>query len=78
MSEQRQSATERLKNLIPTNREPIPEVETVVLEGLPAKAIAAFALEHSADMIVVGTHGCRGLARMLMGSTAETLLHEAS
>jgi universal stress protein A len=28
-------------------------------------------------MIVVGTHGRTGLARVLMGSTAESLLREA-
>jgi len=42
-----------------------------------ARSIAQFAEEKEADLIVVGTHGRKGLSRMLMGSTAETLLRQA-
>lgn len=44
--------------------------------------IAAVILTHArkvhADLIVLGTHGRRGIARMVMGSDAESVLREAS
>lgn len=45
--------------------------------GTPAREIAEFARENNADLIVVGTHGRRGLGRLVMGSTAEGLLRWA-
>jgi len=35
------------------------------------------AADKDADLIVVGTHGRKGLTRMLMGSTAESLLRRS-
>lgn len=71
------AAEVRLAGLIPENWERDVDVETVVLSGSPATAISDFAREKKVDMIVVGTHGRKGLARVLMGSTAEILLREA-
>jgi nucleotide-binding universal stress UspA family protein len=45
--------------------------------GSIADAILAEAKKVRADVIVLGTHGRRGLQRMLMGSDAETVLREA-
>ena len=68
-------ALEELKALVPENREGDAEIQTTVLcDASPSKAIACFAREENADLIVVGTHGRTGLTRMLMGSTAESLL----
>jgi nucleotide-binding universal stress UspA family protein len=33
--------------------------------------------ESHSDLVVVGTHGRRGLQRLILGSTAERVLHEA-
>ncbi len=55
-----------------------PVVQSLVLEGSgPARAITKFAEEKDIDLIVVGTHGQTGLTRLLMGSTAESLLRYA-
>ncbi len=70
-------AYERLQELVPDNPEKEIQIERVVVRGSPAKTIAAQARERSADLIVVGTHGRSGLARMLLGSTAEALLRKA-
>jgi nucleotide-binding universal stress UspA family protein len=40
--------------------------------------INAVAAETKADLIVVGTHGRRGLARALLGSTAERVIRTAT
>ncbi|HEV8131019.1 MAG TPA: universal stress protein [Acidobacteriota bacterium] len=68
---------ERLQSLIPHNLKGRLIIKWVVLAGSPAKMIARFADQEDADLIVVGTHGRKGLSRMLMGSTAESLLREA-
>lgn len=45
--------------------------------GSPKKIIVDTAREVGADLIVMGTHGDRGLARII-GSTARGVLHDAS
>jgi nucleotide-binding universal stress UspA family protein len=46
----------------------------LLLEGVPADAINRAARAHRADVIVLGTHGRTGLARVLMGSVAERVV----
>lgn len=56
-------------------------VESVMLErvGVPAAdSIVAQAIESRADLIVMGTHGRRGLRRLTMGSDAEAVVRESS
>ncbi|MFT7640751.1 MAG: nucleotide-binding universal stress UspA family protein [Pirellulaceae bacterium] len=48
-----------------------------MLHGDPAEEIVKFATEEGADMIVMGTHGRRGLTRLLMGSVAEAVVRKA-
>lgn len=45
-----------------------------VLSGDPAQRILALARRRRADLIVVGTHGRKGLRRAVLGSTAEALM----
>ncbi|MCI0738704.1 MAG: universal stress protein [Gemmataceae bacterium] len=49
-----------------------------VEEGDPAEQIARVAREARCDLIVMGSHGRTGLARLLMGSVAEKTLRSAS
>jgi nucleotide-binding universal stress UspA family protein len=54
--------------------------ETVVLETLgeeAAQSIVRQAQEWGADLIVMGTHGRRGLRRLALGSDAETVLRHS-
>lgn len=53
------------------------QVISHVRMDLPALGIAQLASELEANLIVLGTHGRRGLARMLMGSVAEITLRYA-
>ena len=46
-------------------------IQTVVKEGDFAKGILDVAAEMNADVIVMGSHGRRGLDKILMGSVAE-------
>jgi nucleotide-binding universal stress UspA family protein len=45
--------------------------------GTPWEEIVRHAEEHDIDLIVMGTHGRQGLARVLLGSVAETVLRKA-
>jgi nucleotide-binding universal stress UspA family protein len=47
-------------------------------EGNPADEILTLAREHHAGLIVMGTHGRRGLARMFVGSTTEAVLRAST
>jgi nucleotide-binding universal stress UspA family protein len=44
----------------------------------PANAILHLQQTQSFDLIVIGSHGRKGLERLLMGSIAESLLREAT
>lgn len=48
------------------------------LEGQPGPVIVDYAAKHEIDLIVIGTHGHRGLQRLLMGSVAEYVLRHAT
>ena len=50
-------------------------VHTKVEEGHPTDVLSRIARDHAADLLVIGPHGKGGLARMLLGSTSEGLLH---
>ena len=52
-------------------------VDTVCLDGDPATLILRWAEEHAPDLIVVGTHGRRGVRRLVMGSVAEHVVRAA-
>lgn len=45
--------------------------------GSPARELHRFADEHGIDLIVLGTHGQKGV-QLLLGSTANAVLHGAS
>jgi nucleotide-binding universal stress UspA family protein len=52
-------------------------LEPVLRQGPPAEEIEALAKSTGADLIVIGTHGRRGLARALLGSVAERVVRMA-
>lgn len=55
-------------------------VETVLVETMGqgvASAVLTQARRLRAELIVLGTHGRRGLSRLVMGSDAETIVREA-
>jgi nucleotide-binding universal stress UspA family protein len=51
--------------------------EGTVRVGSPAHEILAVARHWDADLVVLGTHGRRGLPRFFLGSVAETVLRKA-
>ncbi|MFC7098182.1 universal stress protein [Halobaculum marinum] len=52
-------------------------VETTTVVGKPAASIVEYATEHDVDHIVVGSHGRRGISRVVLGSVAEAVVRNA-
>jgi nucleotide-binding universal stress UspA family protein len=66
---------EDLKQIRPTD--PDIRVELRLENGDPVDVILEVAESAGCDMIVVGTHGRTGLARMIMGSVAEQIIRRS-
>lgn len=54
------------------------EVESSQASGDPAITICALAKSWGADLIVVGSHGRRGLGELILGSVSNHVMHHAS
>jgi nucleotide-binding universal stress UspA family protein len=60
-------------------RTAFPKVASLVIPGVTWRAVDESVQEHGFDLIVIGTHGRRGLSRLLMlGSVAEKVVRTAS
>ena len=57
--------------------EPPAGVTVTYRDGVPHEEIARYARERESDLIVMGTHGRRGLAHALLGSVAEKVVRTA-
>jgi nucleotide-binding universal stress UspA family protein len=53
------------------------EIEEVIVHGEAAAEIVRVAKERKVDLIVVSSHGRKGLGRILFGSTAEAIVRHA-
>jgi nucleotide-binding universal stress UspA family protein len=53
------------------------EVKALVMQGDPRSKIVDVASKWHADLIVVGSHGRKGLERFLMGSVSDAVVHHA-
>jgi len=54
------------------------EIAQVVRQGMPWEEVHRVADEMNADLIVIGTHGRKGLARALLGSVAEKIIRTST
>ncbi len=69
-----EDAEGRLRELMKTVQARAPGAQGEVRVGVAWEQILAAAAEHGADLIVLGTHGRRGLAHAMMGSVAERVV----
>jgi nucleotide-binding universal stress UspA family protein len=64
-----------------TLRKTVPEAvhaSIAVRTGSPSNEIAEAASDLDADLIIIATHGRKGITRMMLGSTAEKVVRYAS
>lgn len=69
-----QAAEQQIANTLAEVRTRIPQAESICRMGSPWQEILRAIDEVHADLVVMGTHGRRGIARALLGSVAEKLV----
>jgi nucleotide-binding universal stress UspA family protein len=72
------SSQKELMRAVESRKDRGVRIQPVLRMGTPWEEINAVAKDTGAGMIVVGTHGRRGLMRALLGSVAERLLRTAA
>jgi nucleotide-binding universal stress UspA family protein len=68
---------ERLQERLDTEEKRGFRGTTAIVTGLTAKEIVGYAEGNDIDLIVMGTHGRRGVAHLLLGSVAEHVVRTA-
>jgi nucleotide-binding universal stress UspA family protein len=53
------------------------DVHREIIRGVPYEEIIKFAEKNQIDLIVIGTHGRKGLEKLFFGSTAEQVVRRA-
>jgi nucleotide-binding universal stress UspA family protein len=74
----RDAAAERLAAALAEVSKDVPEAKSLLRGGAPWREILAAVEETGADLVVMGTHGRRGLARALLGSVTEKVVRNAT
>jgi len=73
-----QGAKEQLRTTLALAARRAPRAESILAQGPPAQAILTACEQVKADLIVMGTHGRRGVSRVLLGSVAEKVVRLAT
>ncbi len=68
----------RLQKIISASRADEVITDKIVITGNPVEVILDQAKHEKADLIVVGTHGRRGMKRLMLGSVAEAMVRRAT
>lgn len=76
-AQRKEKADQLMANLVEDNSEKCPACTGEVVKGDTVDEIVAYAKNQKADLIVIGTHGTRGLEKILLGSVAERVLKRA-
>jgi nucleotide-binding universal stress UspA family protein len=77
VDETQQDAQKKLEQSVAKHRGSPAFGRTLLCTGSPSEAIVSTAREIGADLVIIGTHGRRGVRRMLLGSVAESVLRTA-
>ncbi len=72
------AAATELARAIEALKRRYPRADAILRTGEPWQEIVAVATEIHADLIILGTHGRRGLSRALIGSVAEKVVRMAT
>ncbi len=72
--EMQAAARKALDEVLAKTAKTYAKTDAVLCEGLEWKEILDVAAERKCDLVVMGTHGRRGLARVVLGSVAEKVV----
>jgi len=68
---------ERMANIVSDNKSKCPKIFGKILNGDVVDEIVGYAKEEGADLIIIGTHGAKGLEKILLGRVAERVMQNA-
>jgi nucleotide-binding universal stress UspA family protein len=71
------SAQQKLNEVMKESFKDFPKVESGVAVGAPADKIVEAAKKEKANLIIMGTHGRKGIERTLFGSVADKVVRDA-
>jgi nucleotide-binding universal stress UspA family protein len=54
-----------------------PKLKTIVMQGDPAEEILSYIATEKVDLVIMGTHGRKGLDRILFGSVATQVVQNS-
>ncbi len=69
-----EGAREYMQSFLNKHFADFPEVETVITKGKVVEKIIEVAKEKEADLIIMGTHGRKGLDKIVFGSVADGIV----
>jgi nucleotide-binding universal stress UspA family protein len=69
-----EAATGQLDALVAEVRKQHPKVKGVLMRGVPWRELLSVIEEAKPDLVVMGTHGRRGVGRAILGSVAEKIV----
>ncbi len=72
--EQVEKTTDMMAGLIENNKEKYSNISGIVNQGETVESIVKFAEEEQAGLLIIGTHGSKGLERILLGSVARRVV----
>lgn len=73
-----EGARRKMEEFTATHFGMLPQAQSEVLLGDPSDMILGYIDEHHIDLVVMGTHGRKGLDRVLFGSVAERVIKNAN
>ncbi len=74
--ELQESARKKMEDIIQNINEEF-TITSNILSGDAAEQIVSFAKENDFDLLVLGTHGFKGIGKILLGSVAEKVVRTA-
>jgi len=69
--EMKSGAEKKMEDFLNENLDPSVSSKSKVLIGHVAEKICSFAKDEEIDLIIIGTHGYKGLERLMLGSVTE-------
>ncbi|MBT8338916.1 MAG: universal stress protein [Desulfatitalea sp.] len=72
-----EGARKKMEEFTRTHFSALPRTRAEVVLGDPPEAILTHIVENQTDMVIMGTHGRKGLDRVLFGSVAERVIKTA-
>lgn len=71
------AAQKALDETLAKAKQRYPKCEATLEVGYPSDVVVRTAKQRGCDLIVIGTHGRRGVSRMVLGSVAEKVVRTA-